>query len=229
MGKLEQDLSRHDIVGVDSAPFLYLWERHPRYLALSEIPFRHLKQPQAQGITSVITLIEACVLPQRQGRPDLVQAYEEALHSSEQIRMLPIDVEIARQAIILRAHCGIKTPDALQFAAAIEARATAFVTNDRRLAQVGEIQVYLVPTVPVATSKRPFDCSCSPPSRMVAPSRLFSCASCLGVTSEIHYLTLSSAGSSGFLRKPACSCRGACCTSTRGYRRPFGGHPRTVA
>lgn len=142
MGKLEQDLELHEIIGVDSAPFIYLWERHPRYLALSEILFRHLKRPQTQGITSVVTLIEACVLPQRQDRLDLVQAYEQALLNSEQIRMLPIDVETARQAVGLRARYGIKTADALQIAAALQAGAT-FVTNDRRLAQVDEIQVFV--------------------------------------------------------------------------------------
>jgi hypothetical protein len=56
LGELEQDLATHAIIGVDTAPFIYLWERHPRYFTLSETLFRHLKKPQAQGITSVITL-----------------------------------------------------------------------------------------------------------------------------------------------------------------------------
>ena len=54
MGKLEQDLTRHATVGVDTAPFIYLWERHPRYFVPSEMLFRHLKKPQVKGITSVI-------------------------------------------------------------------------------------------------------------------------------------------------------------------------------
>ena len=74
MGSLEQDLAAHQIIGLDTAPFIYLWERHPRYFPLSEALFRHLKRAEVQGITSIITLIEVCVLPQRQGRQDLVQA-----------------------------------------------------------------------------------------------------------------------------------------------------------
>jgi hypothetical protein len=54
LGKLEQDLTRHATVGVDTAPFIYLWERHPRYFVPSETLFRHLKKPQVKGITSVI-------------------------------------------------------------------------------------------------------------------------------------------------------------------------------
>jgi hypothetical protein len=68
--------------GVDTSPFSYFWERHPSYFPLSETLFRHLKQSEVIGVTSVITLVEACVHPQRQGRSDLVQAYERALRNS---------------------------------------------------------------------------------------------------------------------------------------------------
>lgn len=89
MGALEQDLATHNVIGVDTAPFIYLWERHPRYFASSETLSHHLRSPEVRGVTSVITLIEACVHPQRQGRLDLVQAYERSLVYSQQVRMLP--------------------------------------------------------------------------------------------------------------------------------------------
>ena len=143
MGQLGEVLARHDIVGVDTSPFIYLWEQHSRYLPLAEELFRHLRQPQVQGITSVITLIEACIHPQRQGRLDLVQAYENSLLHSQQIRMLPIDTALARRAVTLRAAYEIHVPDALQVAAAIESGATLFVTNDRRLNKVQEIEILL--------------------------------------------------------------------------------------
>ena len=141
MARLEQDLAGHTIIGVDTAPFIYLWERHPRYFALSETLFRHLRSLPAQGVTSVITLIEACVHPQRQGRLDLVQAYERALLHSRQVQMFPIDALVARRAIALRAQYGIHVPDALQIAVAVENGATLFVTNDLRLSNVRELNV----------------------------------------------------------------------------------------
>jgi predicted nucleic acid-binding protein len=136
LGKLEQDLTVHSIVGVDTAPFIYLWERHPRYFDLSEALFNYLKQPQVEGITSIITLIETCVYPQRQGRQDLVEAYERALLHSRQVKMLPVDTALARRAVDLRARYNIRVPDALQIAAAMEAGATVLVTNDQALAKV---------------------------------------------------------------------------------------------
>jgi predicted nucleic acid-binding protein len=144
LGTLEQDLARHDIIGVDTMPFIYLWEQHPRYLPLSEALFRHLKEPLVQGVTSLVTLIETCVLPQRQGRQDLVQAYERALLHSQQIQTLAIDALLARRATALRAKYNIRVPDALQIAAALEAGATAFVTNDRRLKHVQDLNVLVL-------------------------------------------------------------------------------------
>jgi hypothetical protein len=57
LGRLDQDLATHRVIAVDSAPFIYLWERHPRYVQLSEALFHYLLKAEVQGITSVITLI----------------------------------------------------------------------------------------------------------------------------------------------------------------------------
>lgn len=92
----------------------------------------------------MITLIEACIHPQRQGRQDLVEAYERALLHSQQVRTLTIDATLARRAVALRAKYDVRVPDALQIAAALETGATLFVTNDRRLTNVEEIQTLLL-------------------------------------------------------------------------------------
>jgi predicted nucleic acid-binding protein len=144
LGDLGQDLAGHSAIGVDTSPFIYLWECHPRYQALASELFEHLKRPGVQGVTSIITLIESCVHPRRNGRYDLVQAYENALLHSRQVRTMPVDAVLARRAVDLRASYGIRVPDALQIAASLEAGATAFVTNDKRLARVQEIQVLVI-------------------------------------------------------------------------------------
>lgn len=144
MGSLAQDLAHHAVVGVDTSPFIYLWEKHSRYFAASEALFDYLKLPQVQGVTSVITLIEACVLPQRQGRSDLVETYRRSLVHSQQIHLMPIDVALASRALALRAEYDIGVPDALQIGAALESDATVFVTNDRRLEKVRDLAVLVL-------------------------------------------------------------------------------------
>jgi predicted nucleic acid-binding protein len=144
LGQLERTLARHQRLGIDTAPFIYLWERHPTYLTLAQVLFSYLKQPQAQGYTSIITLIEVCVQPQRRGRLDLVQAYQSALLHSEQVHTVPVDLPIADRAMALRAQYDIRMPDALQIATALESGATAFVTNDQRLIKVEDLDVLVL-------------------------------------------------------------------------------------
>lgn len=141
MGTLSETLRLHRKIGVDTAPFIYLWEKNPRYLALSEGLFDYLRGSDVSGFTSIITLVEVCIYPQRHGLSELVSIYENALLHSRQVKMLPVDVEVARRAVDLRSVYDIHVPDALHLATAIISGATLFVTNDRRLRQVREIDV----------------------------------------------------------------------------------------
>jgi predicted nucleic acid-binding protein len=52
-----------------------------------------------------------------------------------------VDRDQIRSAAQLRARYGVRTPDALQLAAALSTRCTAFLTNDRRLPSVGGLRV----------------------------------------------------------------------------------------
>ncbi len=52
-----------------------------------------------------------------------------------------LTVPLLRTAAELRAESGIKTPDALQVAAALHGRCSLFVTNDRRLPQTPGLAV----------------------------------------------------------------------------------------
>jgi predicted nucleic acid-binding protein len=145
LGQLERDLAAHQRIGIDTAPFIYLWECNPAYLPLSQELFSYLNQPQVQGFTSIITLIEVCVQPQRQGRLDVVSAYQRALLHSRQISTVFVDASVAQRAMVLRAqYYPIRVPDALQLAAALESGATAFVTNDHRLAKIRELRVMVL-------------------------------------------------------------------------------------
>ena len=143
MAGLIDALAPHTTIGLDTSPFIYLFEQNPRYLALVETLFTHLKRPDVQGVTSVISLIETCVEPQRQGELALVQTYERALLNSQQVDTLPITPALAKRSIPLRIQYRLRVPDALQVAAALERNATLFITNDRQIRRVTEVSVLL--------------------------------------------------------------------------------------
>jgi predicted nucleic acid-binding protein len=144
LASLTTVLASHTLIGLDTSPFIYLFEHHPDYFPLVEEIFLYLKSPDVEGITSIITLIETCVQPRRDGQAELVEIYEQALLKSQQVRMYDIDLALARNAIQLRVQYGFRVPDALQLSAALEHGATLFITNDRRLAKITELQILIL-------------------------------------------------------------------------------------
>lgn len=123
-------------VGLDTALFIYYIEESPRYLALLEELFGAIDRGQIQAVTSGITLLEVLVVPFRRGDEDLAERYQALLTRSQGLTLRDLDRPLLRTAAGLRATFGMKTPDALQMAAALSTRCSAFLTNDRRLPSV---------------------------------------------------------------------------------------------
>jgi predicted nucleic acid-binding protein len=73
------NLNFGDIIFLDTAPFIYFFERHPDYFPALETLFDRLYEVDAQAITSVITYIELTTLPARQGKKQLVRKYRDFL------------------------------------------------------------------------------------------------------------------------------------------------------
>src|SRR5205823_2343575 len=94
--------------------------------------------------TSVITLTEVLVQPIRQGDARLEQEYRDLLINSADFEMFPINSVVAEDAADLRARYNLRTPDALQIAAALEAGCDAFLTNDAQLSRVTELQIMVL-------------------------------------------------------------------------------------
>jgi predicted nucleic acid-binding protein len=89
----------------------------------------------------VVTLLEVLVVPYRSGDLALAERYDALLTRGAGLRLVDVDRDQLRSAAQLRARHGVRTPDALQLAAALSMRCTAFLTNDRRLPQVGGMRV----------------------------------------------------------------------------------------
>ncbi|MBX9788820.1 MAG: PIN domain-containing protein [Pirellulales bacterium] len=135
------DSLRGSIVAVDSAPFIYLIEEHPSFLPIVEQFFAAVESGSIHYVTSSITITEVLVHPYRQNRHDLVARYRSILSTSSDVAVYPVVSDIADSAARLRAAHNLRTPDAIQLATALMAKATAFLTNDYRLSKLPEINV----------------------------------------------------------------------------------------
>jgi len=75
---------------------------------------------------------------------EVVEKYRQFLLNSSNFITYSIDPIIAQKSAELRAQYGIKTPDAIQLAVGIENDRTLFVTNDRGLKKIKEIEVIVL-------------------------------------------------------------------------------------
>ncbi|WP_411279237.1 type II toxin-antitoxin system VapC family toxin [Gemmatimonas sp.] len=129
-------------VAVDTALFIYLIEEHPRFLAPVRALFAMADTGAIKIVTSALTLLEVLVVPLRTNDQRLAAQYDELLTRSRGVRLVDLSRDQLRTAARLRAqHGALRTPDALQLAAAISTGCTTFVTNDRRMPAPHDLRV----------------------------------------------------------------------------------------
>jgi predicted nucleic acid-binding protein len=130
----------HKSVFLDTAPLIYFIEGNsPFQEKLKEI-FNLNDHGDFTFITSSITLLEVLVKPLKDGKNKLAESYKDILLNAAGIEMIEITNAIAIRAAGLRAKYGVKTPDAIQLATAIEFNVDYFLTNDLRLKLVNEVE-----------------------------------------------------------------------------------------
>ena len=135
-GKLQED----DLVIVDTAPLIYLLEDHPKYASLFEGLFEAADRGHLRVAISTISVAELLVGPLKHGQDALAKRYEKALAGFD---IVPVSTEIAVTAARLRAASGLRLPDALLAATALEIEAVALVTHDRDFSKLAGLKVLL--------------------------------------------------------------------------------------
>ncbi|MEK7217166.1 MAG: type II toxin-antitoxin system VapC family toxin [Chloroflexota bacterium] len=136
--------ARHRRIGIDTSVFIYHLEDVAEYRAAADAVLESVLRGTVAGVTSVLTLVELTVKPHSLGRWDIVNQYTSVLLGWPNLALLTIDLGTARRATALRARHRLRTVDALQIAAALESGATGFVSNDRQLRSVTELEVLLL-------------------------------------------------------------------------------------
>src|SRR4051794_40684238 len=111
-------------VALDSAIFIYFIEQHTRYLPILRPLFNHIDRGEISAVTSALTLVETLVVPYRAGDLDLASRYETILTKGRGLTLVPLDLPLLKLAAEIRAATSVRTPDALQLAAAAVARCT---------------------------------------------------------------------------------------------------------
>jgi len=120
-------------VALDTAVFIYFIEEDRRFLDIVKPVFTAMDRGVLEAATSGLTLLEVLVAPYRADNIPLAERYEALLTRSRGLRLVDLDRPVLKSAALLRARVRLKPPDAIQVAAALAARCTAFLTNDRKI------------------------------------------------------------------------------------------------
>ncbi len=131
---------RGKTIGLDTAPLIYFIEENPPYIETVRLFFEAMDRGDFLVVTSTVTLLEVLVHPLRSNNRELATEYRDILLNSR-LMTLEVSSAIAEQAAQLRAAYDIRTPDAIQLSAALNAGATQFFTNDVRLPNIPSIQI----------------------------------------------------------------------------------------
>jgi len=132
------------VVGLDTAPLIYLIEEHPVYLDRVRPFFEAMDRGEFAVVTSTVTLLEVLVHPFRHRDAKLAEQYRNILLNARGLTTVSMAPDIAEEAARLRAVYNIRTPDAIQVATALHEGASYLLTNDVRLRPVTELQVLIL-------------------------------------------------------------------------------------
>lgn len=144
MDRLGEFLAAHTTVGLDTSFFIYHLEDVPPFATITGAILARLVQAEFLGVTSVISLMEITVRPLALGLPHVATEYESAISRLPNLTVVPITGAAARQGAELRATYRIRPADALQMGACLAHGATGFITNDRDLIRVRELDVLIL-------------------------------------------------------------------------------------
>ncbi len=129
---------------LDTAPIIYLIENHPLFGAKVQSYLLREAGHGSSFATSVVTLSEFSVIPERTKKEQPIADF----HSLMGMLLAPlyaIDQSIGERTAKLRAaYPSLKGMDGLQIACALHYDCDTFLTNDRKLSQIQEIQIVLV-------------------------------------------------------------------------------------
>lgn len=131
-------LAEGGLVLVDSAPIIYVLERHPKLAPRFQPLFDRHDAGEISFAVTTMTIAEVLAGPFGAGEEALAKRYRAVMESWQ---VVDLTAEIAESAARFRAGLKLKLPDAIQVASAIAVNADALVTHDRDFSKVKTLTV----------------------------------------------------------------------------------------
>ena len=144
LDRISSALAGHTTVALDTCVLVYYLEDNPSFGQQADTVITNIVTGHNQAILATMALLELQVGPYAKQELETAEGYYTFLGNLPNFHWVPMSMTIADRAAQLRAAHRIKTPDAVHLATAIEAGATLFVTNDRDLPALAEIDTLML-------------------------------------------------------------------------------------
>ena len=144
---LEDILEKSRLIALDTSIFIYYIEKSTKYFDLLDKLFKKskLQSDLLKITTSIITLIEVLTKPLAKNQEQLANKYRDILLNSSNTYILELNNDIAEKSGVLKSkYKFLKTPDAIQLATAIYSNSGLFLSNDKKLQNINEINVVIL-------------------------------------------------------------------------------------
>lgn len=130
-------------VYLDSNILIHPVERHEPYREVLNPLWLAVEEGTAAAVTSELSLVEILTKPIRENNSALAGTYRELILNAKGIHPAPVSREVLTKAAEIRAHFGLKTPDAIHAATALLHPVALFLTNDSGFKRVPCLPVVL--------------------------------------------------------------------------------------
>lgn len=121
------------IIAIDTVVLVYFLERHPDYYQQVRELFRRIEDGRLHAVMSSLVLTELLVPAYREGKEQSAERLAAVLQNYPNLKIVPLSCDIAVKAARLRASHGLRTPDAIHVATALQEQCSGLVTNDHGL------------------------------------------------------------------------------------------------
>lgn len=138
------DSLKGKVVGLDTSPLIYFIEENAAYTGIVDPFFEALARREFYVVTSTITLLEVLVHPMKRNDALLAAKYRAILLKTRELSLVSFNPSIAEEAARVRAIYDLHTADAIEIATALNSKATFFLTNDKRLSSVKDLEVLVL-------------------------------------------------------------------------------------
>lgn len=144
MAALASALAGHRLIALDTPVWIYHFEGSTTYGRPADAVLEAVSGGRVAAVASELVLLELLVAPLKKGAQDVADELELTLLHFPHLQLAPVTRSVLVHAAEIRARYGLRTPDAIMLATAVEAGATLAVTNDDAWKRVKELDVLLL-------------------------------------------------------------------------------------